>query len=374
MLLGSSYSLIIDKNNLDNIISISKFDNFYQKDIVMTLTNNKVLEYPIKIENNSGEDIKYRIDITSFDNKKSDIINYSYTLNNYKSEVNKLSDNLNIIQNQKLENNMTDDYKIKIFFNEFNDDINPYNIVLNVIAIKNIDYATDLIDTLPDTESNNEIRFIGSNPNNYVWFNCDEYYTFGSSHCEKWRIIGSFNTQIEGNSTLYKSLKIIRDLPLDDASFNKDELDGNYDNSFINSYLNGAYYEKMSDSTKKLIFKSKWNIGNTESLNYKMAYQEEQKEFYYAYIGLISPSDYLYSNNKWMNYDREIMLLNKNNSYINVINNGLTKDDSYKDMSFIPSIYLKGDVSFINGDGSINNPYELKIIYPLIYGGNNEVS
>lgn len=48
-------------------------------------------------------------------------------------------------------------------------------------------------------------RYYGANPNNYVYFNCDDYSNQSSSTCEVWRIIGVFN-----NGILTHQIKIIR--------------------------------------------------------------------------------------------------------------------------------------------------------------------
>ena len=51
--------------------------------------------------------------------------------------------------------------------------------------------ATDTTNFATDDPGNN-IRYIGKNPNNYVYFNCSDYSNQSDSTCEKWRIIGVF--------------------------------------------------------------------------------------------------------------------------------------------------------------------------------------
>ena len=41
------------------------------------------------------------------------------------------------------------------------------------------------------------IRYYGATPNNYIYFNCDDYSNQTSSTCETWRIIGVFNGKIK---------------------------------------------------------------------------------------------------------------------------------------------------------------------------------
>ena len=80
------------------------------------------------------------------------------------------------------------------------------------------------------------IRYYGKEPNNYVYFNCDEY---PDNTCEVWRIIGVFNGKV----------KLIRNSSLGkfafDFDYNNDLISKTYNNSWHNSsikdLLNGAY-------------------------------------------------------------------------------------------------------------------------------------
>lgn len=50
-------------------------------------------------------------------------------------------------------------------------------------------------DLMKDIDGN--IRYYGANPNNYIYFNCDDYSKQSSSTCETWRIIGFFGDKIK---------------------------------------------------------------------------------------------------------------------------------------------------------------------------------
>ena len=52
-------------------------------------------------------------------------------------------------------------------------------------------------------------RYIGANPDNYVYFNCDDYNNPSSSTCELWRIIGVFSDDTHGQNG-EKLVKLIR--------------------------------------------------------------------------------------------------------------------------------------------------------------------
>ena len=57
---------------------------------------------------------------------------------------------------------------------------------------------TDTIQIATDDPDNN-IRYIGANPNNYVYFNCSDYNNQSDSTCEKWRIIGVFKNMTKSD-------------------------------------------------------------------------------------------------------------------------------------------------------------------------------
>ena len=59
-------------------------------------------------------------------------------------------------------------------------------------------------------DPDNNIRYIGANPNNYIYFNCSDYNNQSDSTCEKWRIIGVFNNVTKGDGTKENLVKIIR--------------------------------------------------------------------------------------------------------------------------------------------------------------------
>ncbi len=67
----------------------------------------------------------------------------------------------------------------------------------------------DKINLATDDPDNN-IRYIGANPNNYVYFNCSDYSNQSDSTCEKWRIIGVFNNVTKSDGTKENLVKIIR--------------------------------------------------------------------------------------------------------------------------------------------------------------------
>ncbi len=69
---------------------------------------------------------------------------------------------------------------------------------------------SDIVNFASDDPDNN-IRYIGANPDNYVYFNCSDYNNQSDSTCEKWRIIGLFNNITKSDGTKENLIKIIRD-------------------------------------------------------------------------------------------------------------------------------------------------------------------
>ena len=56
----------------------------------------------------------------------------------------------------------------------------------------------------------NNIRYIGKDPSNYVYFNCSDYNNPTADTCELWRIIGVFNNVTKSDGTKENLVKIIR--------------------------------------------------------------------------------------------------------------------------------------------------------------------
>ena len=77
---------------------------------------------------------------------------------------------------------------------------------------------SDTVNFASDDPDNN-IRYIGANPDNYVYFNCYDYNNQSDSTCEKWRIIGLFNNITKSDRTKENLIKIIRDDSLGNLSW-----------------------------------------------------------------------------------------------------------------------------------------------------------
>lgn len=390
MLLGTSYSLITNSMVSEETygFNVANFDVSFTDDTKITVTgiptsdddglkNSK--EYTFKVNNNSDYDINYRLDI--LENSKEqmgEVIHYVYSLNDGEySSVLSLKDNFTIKQNKKLEVNAIDEFKIKIWLSEDADESymnKSFSATIVLSATQNeYKYATMVLERLASNKQDNVLddngilRYSKKDSPNYVWFNCENGFTKGEDYCEKWRIIGSFNNKSENSIEEYPSLKIVSTKTYDDVSYNNEEKLGNFDESYINTFANGSYFDKLNEDTQKLILKAKWNIGEVKEKIYAKAVEEETSKTYYAYIGLVNVSDYLYLGNESFFNEDDSLLLNKTNNLVNILNEGLKEGENDKAYHFVPCVYLRGDVSIISGDGSIDNPYELGIRFPMNY-------
>lgn len=426
LLFGSSYAFVsksLDGNNTYSL-SIGNFELDFTNNNTITLNNtypvsdydglNNPSEFIFTINNKSNYNASYNIIIEENSSlKMSNVIKYSYNLNNNGyTQISLLKDNNTIIQNMILEPKKSDFYRIKFWMDE-NADSRYMNKTFSAkitagVSQNEYKYATNVIENLFINKMDNiygfnnngenlknytEYRYVGKDVNNYVWFNCDYGYTSGNDHCDKWRIIGSFNNTWENGTGVYKSLKIISNDIISNKPYNNYNVISNFNTSTLSEYANGEYYKTIKDNAKNLILKAKWNIGYTlynNSLN--KSYIEEKRGNYFANIGVINTTDYAYAgkydnfkgtiNNEYNNIKNNWMYLNKswltmnlssnsNKDVINVIDSksgNIISSNIDVVNGFRPSVYLKPDVSIIGGYGTISNPYELDIKYPMSYG------
>lgn len=103
-------------------------------------------------------------------------------------------------------------------------------------------------------------RYYGANPNNYVYFNCDDYSNQSSSTCEVWRIIGVFN-----NGILTHQIKIIRNESI--GTYQTTEVGNEEIGAFTDSCL--SYTLNNEAGSKEATYWSR-TLGNCNlNINYK---------------------------------------------------------------------------------------------------------
>lgn len=121
-------------------------------------------------------------------------------------------------------------------------------------------------------------------------------------------------------------------------------------------YLNNDFYNTLSD--KSLLVKDKWYNGKFTSLN-SYSYLDCYKSSFNGYVGVLKIGDMFlneYEDSFTMTGaygdDKLIYTVSKNNSlYADFVSN------KHK---IRPAIYIKSDSNINSGDGSSENPYEIK--------------
>lgn len=228
--------------------------------------------------------------------------------------------------------------------------------VTNLSKIDTTNIATD--------DPDNNIRYIGANPDNYVYFNCSDYSNQSDTTCEKWRIIGVFNNITKSDGTKENLVKIIREERIGEFSWDSSDssknggagvnnwndadimklLNWGYENNSIGGSLyynaeNGNCYGGIKNATKTCDFSSSglkndstkyaiesvvWNLGGANS--YKSSDDGLAINFYSYEIGttvysgnpatwkgkisLMYPSDYGYATSGGVSASR-VSCLNK---------------------------------------------------------------
>ena len=142
--------------------------------------------------------------------------------------VNTTSIESRVLDTGTLFKNNTKEYSIRLWidYNTTLDDLNNETKVLkSKIIIKGVPsnekgpvLLTDQITTLAGTDTtnfatddaDNNVRYIGENPSNYVYFNCSDYNNPTTDTCELWRIIGVFNNITKGDGSKENLIKMIR--------------------------------------------------------------------------------------------------------------------------------------------------------------------
>ena len=255
-----------------------------------------------------------------------------------------------------------------------------------------------------DTTSDENIRYVGANPNNYVEFNG-----------ETWRIIGVFGS----------NLKLVRDDILTTYTFdNKTTAQGietnygtnDWTKSYLREFLNDYYYDgktitchsetsglkatnatitcpdisKINATAKNMIEKTTWNLGglayNTKPVN--KLYESERGTRVYSghetkssdYIGLIYPSDYVFAStdescsqdpygstckkNNWLFKGVLYRTISPNSSSANSVcgvdgGGSLNSGGVVYRGSVRPSVYLKSDIKIVSGSGTKDDMFKL---------------
>ena len=154
------------------------------------------------------------------------------------------------------------------------------------------------------TEDNN-LRYIGANPNNYIYFNCSTLNPdeMNDTTCEKWRIVGVFNNIEDENGNSASRVKIMRDESLGNYSWDSSESSinegcgvnqwgesGTYEGADIMRELNTDYLGNITVGTDGLWYNS-GNNTKTKSMPTTTINQSSQSMIETVVWNLGSPSN-----------------------------------------------------------------------------------
>ncbi len=247
------------------------------------------------------------------------------------------------------------------------------------------------------TEALTDYRYIGANPNNYVYFNGNEL----------WRIIGVFT--VEGENEIFQQrIKIIRNNHLDNRMAWNTNGTNEWGSASLNTYLNGDYYDSIVNDEKAMIESAKYYLGAHETVSgegTEIFYSWERgvnvnngsNESYIQKIALMYPSDnyytyalgvdetcynscsrcytpggnpvngWIYGNNsngiEWFlspryNFRADAFMLRQDGGVSNYLKRASGVSATYL---VRPTLYLSSSVKITSGDGSEQSPYQLSM-------------
>lgn len=249
-----------------------------------------------------------------------------------------------------------------------------------------------------DGTIDNNLRYIGSNPANYVQFNG-----------ELWRIIGTMNNIEDKNSNKSSYVKLIRDESKTETWNNNSSND--WTTSALQTTLNsGDYYNRtgnyssngLTDDAKAMISEVVWQLGgNKREVTTASAYYNYERETYVyssrpvnwvGKVGLIYPSDYGFAvggevkndclnlnmqsynrnscySNDWLylnNYDGQWTLTpNHTSYYVNYISEygyiGFGQISNWYSKRIRPVVYLNPSINITGGSGTEDDPYTIAL-------------
>ena len=266
-------------------------------------------------------------------------------------------------------------------------DLNPDAATCTILSLA--DSSSELV---YDGTSDNNLRYIGTDPNNYVSFNKG-----------LWRIIGVMNNIDDGTGKKKTRIKIIKEEPYSSSMAWDTDNTNDWSKSSLQEELNTTYLSSITSPYKEMISDAVWNLGGLSSTSNTTStfYSAERGDTVYTgrpttwtgSIGLMYPSDYGYATsggdigrdtclsynlndwdsytdcytNDWIYYGSmtnwTLTSLSSSSGQSCVISRFATVNTSSANTTwrFFPNIYLTSDVKITGGDGSHDNPFTLSL-------------
>ena len=336
-----------------------------------------------------------------------DLAGGTHLLNTIPEET--VGSNRRVLHTAILDKGAVDVFALKLWMNEDaqEDIINQYvalklDIIGNVyddesasqLLTSTLDEETGLTEIISDEISKDitarkEYRYVGANPNNYVYFNCTD--NGNTATCERWRILGISNI---GGENLIKIVKNITGDTTEISQLNKQwatDSGAAFGTSYIKNYLNVDYYNTLSAKAQDQIAEVPYKLTGSDALNissYAMFDTEyKSTSTVTAKVGLMSVSDYALASglavgttlenvhnmnaNNWLfNSTFNEWLITKpstgNNIYYRNIVGNFATDASNTTKIVRPVVYLKNTTKLkmvdgvLVGNGTSGTPYILE--------------
>ena len=218
-----------------------------------------------------------------------------------------------------LVNNLSKRTKCNVYFKKY------------LIADKIIELAQSDTVNFANDDPDGNIRYMGANPDNYVYFNCSDYTNQSDSTCEKWRIIGLFNNITKSDGTKENLVKIVKSESIGTIAWDENLSGGYWANATLQQNLNsGTYYTTTlkNDVTRSKIENVMWNLGASSTIidvTAKMFYERERSvntnndeiSAWTGKVGLIYASDYGYATSGGTTANRTTCLQTALNNWKN---------------------------------------------------------
>ena len=358
--IGSTYAMFTTSIEIDNPISLSttltsESDVIETFDVEVAAGGNK--EIPLTINNTSNSKLNYSVwyitsasdiemgtklsnsdsspsssTIASGETKKVYVQIKNNSTNSIKVTLGVSSSTSNIVLSSGM--TMVPNTELAFGKNLLEHITNLYNDNTKTTVTNNsitYNYATsvnlmnDRLGSSTTDINGGNIRYYGSDPNNYIYFNCSDYSNQNAETCELWRIIGVFDGKV----------KIMRSTPIESlardrtqSSMSSPSYTANWATSSITKLLNESYYKGdtagtityysssgititktldmnkigiKNDTTRNMISESTWRIGYGKT-GFPNAVYSKEEESYSSYsskwignIALLNLSDYSYA-------------------------------------------------------------------------------
>ncbi len=391
---GSKRINIIVKNNNDKPVKVNIGVSYSKNEETCELNISK----DKKLISSTMDDTKILSDIinknTEIKNNKSNYITYqdktdNIILNNkiyistkytYEDEIFSLVEPIQINTNE-LNNYINND----TYYTCINDNKCRYLYRIKELKDNNLTKYDLMIGYLSGQSGIRKVNqnnyYYGDNPNNFIYFNCDN--ELDKDSCELWRIIGTFYNK-EDNKYI---TKIIKNNSIDITNY------GNNNSWKDSNILTKLKEYKIKDES--LLQEVDYKIENLTNLSTNINEIPLLADTYKSNIMLMNLSDYLNTsicqnnlineyddnclNNNWLNnnYPNEewTMTIKYNEPYIDnqtnqtiipnnnivySIGSSIKESLSTTNINIRPVVYLKSTTIFLEGNGSFEDPYVIK--------------